>query len=201
MGALDGVRVGFAMTGSFCTFRDAFEQAQALVSMGAQLVPVMSAHAAGISTRCGSAEAHLRRLEEIAGRPVIRTIADAEPIGPKAMTDIMAVVPCTSNTAAKLALSITDTPVTMAVKSHLRRGAPVVLAVASNDALAGSLKQLGMLSNMKHYYFVPLRQDDTARKPTSLVADFTKVPDAVLAALEGRQLQPALPAPVGGSPA
>lgn len=189
---LDGIRVGFAMTGSFCTFREAFLQAERLAAMGAQLVPVMSDAAAGTSTRFGTAASQVQRLEEIAGRPVIRTIEDAEPIGPKAMTDIMAVVPCTSNTAAKLAMSITDTPVTMAVKSHLRRGAPVVLALASNDALAGSFKQLGMLSNMKHYYFVPLRQDDPEKKPTSLVADFSRVPDTVLAALHGRQLQPLL---------
>ncbi len=190
MKSLEGVRVGFAMTGSFCTFAQAFAQAEYLVSLGAQLVPVMSAHAAQISTRFGEAKAQRERLEQIAGRPVIMTIEDAEPIGPKRMTDVMAVVPCTSNTAAKLALSITDTPVTMAVKSHLRSGLPVVLAIASNDALAGSMKQIGLLANTKHYYFVPLRQDDAVHKPTSLVADFSQTAETIAAALEGRQLQP-----------
>lgn len=189
---LQGVRIGFAMTGSFCTFQNAFKQAEILVSCGAELLPIMSYHAAQISTRFGDAKQQLQRLEEIAGRKAICTIEDAEPIGPMQLTDVMAVVPCTSNTAAKLALSITDTPVTMAVKSHLRSGRPVVLAVASNDALAGSAKHIGMLGNFKNYYFVPLRQDDPQKKPTSLVADFSLVPDTIAAALEGRQFQPVL---------
>ena len=187
---LQGVRIGFAMTGSFCTFQHAFAQAEYLVSCGAQLLPIMSYHAAQTSTRFGDAKAQRERIEEIAGRKVICTIEDAEPIGPLQLTDVMAVVPCTSNTAAKLALSITDTPVTMAVKSHLRSGKPVVLAVASNDALAGSAKHLGMLANLKHYYFVPLRQDDAHKKPTSLVADFSKTADTIAAALQGGQIQP-----------
>ncbi len=189
---LQGVRIGFAMTGSFCTFERAFRQAEYLVSCGAELLPVMSYHAAQVSTRFGDAKAQRQRLEEIAGRKAICTIEDAEPIGPMQLTDVMAVVPCTSNTAAKLALSITDTPVTMAVKSHLRSGRPVVLAVASNDALAGSAKHIGMLGNFRNYYFVPLRQDDPQKKPTSLVADFSLVPDTIAAALEGRQFQPLL---------
>ncbi len=189
---LQDVRIGFAMTGSFCTFHHAFAQAEYLVSCGAQLVPIMSYHAAQISTRFGEAKAQRERLEQIAGRKAICTIEDAEPIGPMQLTDIMAVVPCTSNTAAKLALSITDGPVTMAVKSHLRSGRPVVLAVATNDALAGSAKHLGMLANLKHYYFVPLRQDDAQKKPTSLVADFSCTAETIAAALEGRQFQPVL---------
>lgn len=189
---LEGVRIGFAMTGSFCTFCYAFEQAEFLVSCGAKLIPIMSFHASQLSTRFGRAELQRERLEEIAGRHAICTIEDAEPIGPQRMTDIMAVVPCTSNTAAKLALGITDTPVTMAVKSHLRGGRPVVLALASNDAMAGSCKQIGLLANMKHYYFVPLRQDDPERKPTSLVADFERTADTIRDALNGRQFQPAL---------
>lgn len=189
---LKGVRIGFAVTGSFCTFAQAFAQAEYLTSLGAELVPIMSEHAARISTRFGEAEVQRERLEQIAGRKAILTIEDAEPIGPKAMTDIMAVVPCTSNTAAKLALSITDSTVTMAVKSHLRSGKPVVLAIASNDSLAGSMKHLGALANMKHYYFVPLRQDDAFKKPTSLVADFSLTAETIAAALEGRQYQPVL---------
>ncbi len=189
---LQGVRIGFAMTGSFCTFHHAFAQAEYLVSCGAQLLPIMSYNAAQISTRFGEAKAQRERLEQIAGRKAICTIEDAEPIGPMQLTDVMAVVPCTSNTASKLALSITDTPVTMAVKSHLRSGRPVVLAIASNDALAGSAKHLGMLANLKHYYFVPLRQDDAQKKPTSLVADFSCTAETIAAALEGRQFQPIL---------
>lgn len=189
---LSGKRIGFAVTGSFCTFTQAFSQAEYLASLGAQLIPIVSEHAAGISTRFGKASENLRLLEEICGRRAILTIEDAEPIGPKDMTDVMAVVPCTSNTAAKLALSITDAVVPMAVKSHLRGGKPVVLAVASNDSLAGSLKHLGALANMRHYYFVPLRQDDAERKPTSLVADFSRTADTIEAALDGRQIQPSV---------
>ncbi|MBR1529715.1 MAG: dipicolinate synthase subunit B [Oscillospiraceae bacterium] len=189
---LENVRIGFAMTGSFCTFRQAFAQAEYLVSCGAELIPVMSWNAAGISTRFGEAAEMRERLETIAGRKVICSIEDAEPIGPKRLTDIMLVEPCTSNTAAKLAWSITDTPVTMAVKSHLRSQRPVVLALASNDSLAGTLKNLGMLSNAKHYYFVPLRQDDAQKKPNSLVADFTRTADTLIHALNGIQVQPSV---------
>ena len=189
---LQGIRIGFAVTGSFCTFAQAFSQAEYLSSQGAQLIPIFSENAASISTRFGTAQAHVRRLEEICGRSAILTIEDAEPIGPKNLTDIMAVVPCTANTAAKLALSITDGVVTMAVKSHLRGGKPVVLALASNDALAGSLKNIGALANMRNYYFVPLRQDDAAKKPNSLVADFSRTAETIEAALDGIQLQPSV---------
>ena len=184
METLEGVRIGFAMTGSFCTFSKAFAAAEQLVSLGAELVPILSENAAGISTRFGTAQEMQERIETIAGRKAILTIEDAEPIGPKHLTDIMAVVPCTSNTAAKLAHSITDTSVTMAVKSHLRTGKPVVLAVASNDALAGSLKNLGLLANMRHYYLVPLQRDDPVRKPSSLVADFSQTTETILRALQ-----------------
>ncbi len=185
-----GLRIGYVMTGSFCTFEKSFEQAERLRSMGAELIPVMSEHAAGISTRFGSAEENVKRLSEICGREVITDIASAEPIGPKDMTDIMAVVPCTSNTAAKLSHSITDTAASMAVKSHLRSGKPVVLAIASNDSLFASAKNIGELFNRKNYYFVPMRQDDIVRKPGSLVAELSMVPEAIEAALKGIQLRP-----------
>ncbi len=187
---LDGVRVGFAVTGSFCTFAQAFAQAEYLTSLGAELIPIMSEHASTISTRFGEADEQRKRLEQICKRKAITTIEDAEPIGPKNMTDIMAVIPCTSNTASKLALSITDTAVTMAVKSHLRGGKPVVLGIASNDALAGSMKHLGMLANMRNYYFVPFRQDNAEKKPTSLVADFSLTAETISSALQGKQFQP-----------
>ena len=185
-----GLRVGYAMTGSFCTFAKSFEQAELLATEGADIIPVMSENAASISTRFGSAEENIRRLMKISGRDIITSIEDAEPIGPLDMTDIMVVAPCTSNTAAKLANGITDTAVTMAVKSHLRSGKPVLLAIASNDSLLGSAKNIGELFNRKNYYFVPMRQDDIIRKPASLVAEFSMLPEAVVSALNGIQLRP-----------
>ena len=187
---LEGLRIGYAMTGSFCTFEKSFEQAEALRNMGAELIPIMSENAAAMSTRFGTAEENVRRFETICGKGVISTIAGAEPIGPGAMTDIMVVAPCTSNTAAKLAASITDTAVTMAVKSHLRSGKPVLLAIASNDSLLGSAKNLGTLFNRKNYYFVPMLQDDCLKKPASLVTEFSMIPQAIGAAMQGIQLRP-----------
>lgn len=184
------LKIGYAVTGSFCTFEKSFKQAEILRKMGAELIPIMSENASSISTRFGSAEDNLKKFENICGCKVITTIADAEPIGPKSLTDIMIVAPCTSNTASKLANSITDSTVTMAVKSHLRSGKPVVLAIASNDSLMGSAKNLGILFNMKNYYFVPMRQDDYVKKPSSLVAEFSMIPQAVESALKGIQLRP-----------
>lgn len=190
--SLDGIRIGFCMTGSFCTFEKAFAAAQRLVSEGAQLIPVMSFNAASISTRFGTAKENIERLENIAGRKVICTIEEAEPIGPKKMCDVMVVAPCTSNTAAKLALGLTDTPATMAVKSHLRNARPVVIAISTNDALAGCAKNIGYLQNLRNYYFVPYAQDNYEKKPNSIVADLGLVSEAVQAALDGVQLQPIL---------
>lgn len=190
--SLDGIRIGFCMTGSFCTFEKAFAAAQRLVSEGAQLIPVMSFNAASISTRFGTAKENIERLENIAGRKVICTIEEAEPIGPKKMCDVMVVAPCTSNTAAKLALGLTDTPATMAVKSHLRNARPVVIAISTNDALAGCAKNIGYLQNLRNYYFLPYAQDNYEKKPNSIVADLGLVSEAVQAALDGVQLQPVL---------
>lgn len=185
-----GIRIGYVMTGSYCTFERSFRQAERLREMGAELVPVMSEKAASVSTRFGSGRDNISRLAEICGREVITDISAAEPIGPKDMTDILVVAPCTSNTAAKLAGGITDTAATMAVKSHLRSGKPVVLAIASNDSLLGSAKNIGELFNRKNYYFVPMLQDDIEKKPASLVAEFGLLPEAVDAALRGVQLRP-----------
>ena len=182
---LTGKRVGFAMTGSFCSFERCFRQAELLASKGAELIPIMSENATGISSRFGTGEDNTKRLAA-----VISDIAQAEPIGPKNMTDIMVVAPCTSNTAAKLASGITDTAVTMAVKSHLRSGKPVVLAIASNDSLLASAKNIGELFNRKNYFFVPMLQDDIIKKPASLVAQFELIPEAVLAAFNDIQLRP-----------
>lgn len=187
---LKGLKIGYALTGSFCTFEKSFRQAELLREYGGELIPIMSENASSISTRFGTAEENVNKLERICGRGVISSIADAEPIGPKAMTDIMVVAPCTSNTASKLAVSITDSAVTMAVKSHLRSGKPVVLAIASNDSLLGSAKNLGTLFNRKNYYFVPMLQDDCINKPASLVAEFSMIPEAIEAALRGVQLRP-----------
>lgn len=192
--ALKGLKIGYAMTGSFCTFERSFEQAVVLREAGAELIPIMSEKAWGTDTRFGEGRDHLSRLRYIAGREVITDVAVAEHIGPKSMTDLMIVAPCTSNTAAKLASGITDGTVTMAVKSHLRSGKPVLLAIASNDSLLGSAKNLGELFNRKSYYFVPMRQDDWINKPASLVAEFSLIPEAAEAAVNGIQLRPLITA-------
>ncbi len=189
---LEGKRIGFGLTGSFCTFEKAFKSAEALVTAGAEVYPLMSFNAGSISTRFGRAEDNRKRLEEICGRGIIDSIEQAEPIGPKKMFDILVIAPCTSNTLAKLAIGICDTPITMGVKSHLRTGRPVVLAVSTNDALSGSGKNIGMLHNYRNYYFVPYGQDNCIQKPNSAVADFEKLPETVAMALEGRQIQPQL---------
>lgn len=190
--SLEGIKIGVAMCGSFCTFSKAFEQMIKLKAAGAELTPIMSYHAATLDTRFGTAEENIMTAENICGRGVINTIPLAEPVGPKKMFDLLIVCPCTGNTMAKLAAGITDTPVTMAVKSHLRNGRPVLIATATNDALSASAKNIGALLNIKNIYFVPFKQDDFVKKPRSAVADFSMIPEAAKAALNGRQLQPIL---------
>lgn len=186
----DAVKIGFAMCGSFCTFSEAFKALEALVVSGCDITPVMSFSASQTDTRFGTANEHIQRLETLCKKPVIKTIADAEPIGPKKMFDILVVAPCTSNTLAKIVLGITDTPVTMAVKSHIRNLRPVVLAVATNDALSGSSKNIGMIRNYKNFYLAPVFQDDFINKPTSMIPDFEKLPETIELALKGQQIQP-----------
>ncbi len=183
-------RLGFAMCGSFCTFSHCFEALESLLDSGWDVIPIMSYNAYSIDTRFGIAAEHVKRLEGMCGREVIHTIEGAEPIGPKNMTDVMLVANCTGNTLAKLAMSITDTPVTMAVKSHLRGNKPVLLNIATNDALAGSAKNISMLMNYKNYYFVPMGQDDFVKKPASLIGDFSQIPMALMYAMENKQMQP-----------
>jgi len=190
--SLEGIKIGMAMCGSFCTFSKAFEQMIKLKAAGAELTPIMSYHAATLDTRFGTAEENIMTAENICGRGVINTIPLAEPVGPQKMFDLLIVCPCTGNTMAKLAAGITDTPVTMAVKSHLRNGRPVLIAAATNDALSASAKNIGALLNIKNIYFVPFKQDDFVKKPRSAVADFSMIPEAAKAALNGRQLQPIL---------
>lgn len=189
---LTNKRIGFAMCGSFCTFSRCFETLEKLLALGCEVVPIASFNAFSLDTRFGEAAEHMRRLENLCGRAVIHTIEAAEPIGPKKMTDVMLVANCTGNTLAKLTASITDTPVTMAVKSHIRNGRPVLLNIATNDALAGSAKNIFSLMNYKNYYFVPMKQDDYKGKPASLMGDFDRIPEALEHALSYRQMQPVL---------
>ena len=189
---MEPLNVGFALTGSFCTFRRALSVMHGLKEKGYNVIPIMSFHAATLDTRFGKAADFIGEIEEITGNKVIATLQDAEPIGPKKLLDILVIEPCTGNTLAKLALGIADTPVTMAAKSHLRNLRPVLIAISSNDALAGAAKNIAMLQNYKNVFFVPYTQDDPAQKPNSIVADFERTEDAIRAALEGKQLQPML---------
>ena len=188
--------LGFALCGSFCTFEKAVQQME-ILSRSYNILPIMSQNAYSTDTRFGKAREWVRQVEEIAGSPVIHTMVQAEPIGPKGLVDALAVAPCTGNTLSKIAAGITDTPVTMAVKSALRIGIPVVLCCATNDAMAASGPNLLRLLNTKNVYLVPLRQDDPVKKPVSLVADFSLLPQTIGLALEGRQLQPVLLPPQG----
>ena len=185
------MNIGFAMCGSFCTFANVFPVMQALAKEHT-LYPIFSNSAFTIDSRFGTAQEHIRLAEEICGRKCIQTIPEAEPIGPKKLLDALVIAPCTGNTLAKLAHSIADGPVTMAAKSHLRNGRPVILAIASNDALAGAAENIGKLMARKHYYFVPFGQDDPHNKPISMIADYKQIPQTLQEALAGRQLQPIL---------
>jgi dipicolinate synthase subunit B len=156
------------------------------------VIPIFSKNACTIDSRFGTAQEHIEKATKICGREPIYTIAQAEPIGPKKLLDILVIAPCTGNTLAKLAHSIADSPVTMAAKSHLRNGRPILLAVSTNDGLAGAAENIGKLLARKNYFFVPFGQDDPLGKPTSLVADFSKIPESLALAAEGRQIQPIL---------
>ena len=184
--------LGFAMCGSFCTFDAVLTQLEAMRAEFPKIIPIMSTISYETDTRFGTAEDFRARLEAACGQPVIHTIAQAEPIGPKKLLDVLVIAPCTGNTLAKLANGIADTPVTLAAKAHLRNERPVVLAVSTNDALAGNAANIGVLLNRKHYYFVPFRQDSPQKKPRSMVADFSKLTDTVCHALQGEQIQPIL---------
>ena len=185
------MEIGFALCGSFCTFHQVFPIMEQL-AVTHRVIPIFSFAAASIDSRFGLAAEHLQKAEEICGRKPMQTIYEAEPIGPKKLLDALIIAPCTGNTLAKLAHSIADTPVTMAAKSHLRNGRPVIVAISTNDALAGAAENIGKLMARKHYYFVPFRQDDAFGKPTSIVADFEKIPQTLDAAVNGQQIQPLL---------
>lgn len=183
--------VGFALCGSFCTFASVFPVMESLAKSHT-VVPIFSQIAATTDSRFGTAQAHLSRAEAICGRKPILTIEAAEPIGPKKLLDALIIAPCTGNTLSKLAHSVADTPVTMAAKSHLRNGRPVIVAVSTNDALCGAAENIGKLLARKNYYFVPFGQDDPVQKPTSMVADFKMIPETLDAAIAGHQIQPIL---------
>ena len=185
------MNIGFAMCGSFCTYSQIFPMLE-LLSRDYSITPIFSYSAGTIDSRFGGAQEHLHKAEEICGTKVLCSIDAVEPIGPKKLLDALIIAPCTGNTLAKLAHSIADTPVTMAVKSHLRNGRPVIVAISTNDALAGAAENIGKLLARKHYYFVPFGQDDAAKKPTSIVADFSKIPQTLELALAGQQIQPIL---------
>ena len=185
------MNVGFALCGSFCTYQQIFPIMESL-SKQHQVIPIFSFAAGSVDSRFGTALAHLQIAREICNYEPIQTMEAAEPIGPKHMLDALIIAPCTGNTLAKLAHSIADTSVTMAAKSHLRNGRPVIVAVSTNDGLAGAAENIGKLLGKKHYYFVPFGQDDCNGKPTSLVADFAQIPRTLEEALQSKQLQPVL---------
>lgn len=185
-------RIGFALCGSFCTLKKMTDQLERLAEIGYDLTPIMSENTYTTDTRFGKAEEFVQRVESICGKPVLHRISEVEPIGPKKLLDLLVIAPCTGNTLAKLANGISDSAVSLAAKAHLRNERPVLVAVSSNDALSGNARNLGTLMNTKNYFFVPFGQDDAVKKPTSLVAKTEMIPEAVKAALEGKQIQPIL---------
>ena len=189
---MNGVKIAFCITGSFCTFKKILLPLKALVEQGATVQPFFSDTVYNTDTRFYKATDFVRDVEQICGKKVLFTIPEAEPIGPKNLFDITVVAPCTGNTLSKIAQGVTDTAPTMAVKATLRNANPVVLAVSTNDGLANNAKNIGALLNQRHIYFVPFGQDDPIEKPTSLVAHMALLPDTIISALQGKQIQPLL---------
>lgn len=183
--------IGFAMCGSFCTYAEVFPIME-LLARDYRIIPIFSGAAGTIDSRFGSANEHVQLAGELCGCPPLLTIEQVEPIGPKKLLDALIIAPCTGNTLAKLSHGIADTAVTMAAKSHLRNGRPVILAISTNDGLAAAAENIGRLLARKHYYFVPFGQDDPKSKATSLIADFSKIPETLEEALARRQVQPIL---------
>lgn len=184
-------RMGLALCGSYCTYEKLFAAAEKLRDKY-ELIPIMSETAATTDSRFGAASQHIKRLEELCGNRLIKSIAEAEPLGPQIPLDALIIAPCTGNTLAKLAHGVTDSAVTMAAKAHLRNGKPLIIAFSTNDGLSGSAENIGRLLNRKNVYFVPFGQDDPVKKPRSLQADFTLIGETVEAALQGLQIQPIL---------
>ena len=189
---LKGKKIGVALTGSFCTYEKAFAQLRKLKEEGAELVTIFSNASQTIDSRFGSPEDFMKEAEEITGSRPLLTISQAEPIGPKSLLDLLIILPCTGNTAAKLANGITDSPVLMAAKAHLRNEKPLLISISTNDALGMNMKNIGILLNVKHIFFVPFGQDAPEKKPNSMIARTEMLIPAAEAALEERQYQPVI---------
>lgn len=189
---MEKIKVGFAITGSFCTHEKILKILKDLVEKGYDILPIFSYSVKNTDTRFGTAKDFYEKVVEITGKTPVDTIVGAEPIGPKNMIDILVVAPCTGNTLSKLANAITDTPPTMVAKAHLRNNKPLVVAVSSNDALGLNMKNLATLMSTKNIYFVPFGQDDAIKKPKSLIADYDLVEKTILYALKQEQIQPIL---------
>lgn len=189
---LKGLKVGFVLTGSHCTLGQIFKEIEKIIAEGAEVYPVVSSSVFSTDTRFGKAADWCSKLEEMTKKPLIKTIVEAEPIGPGKLFDILVVAPCTGNTLAKLANGITDSPALMAIKAHLRNGLPVVIAVSTNDGLGFNAKNIALLLNAKNIYMVPFGQDNPQAKPNSLVAKMDKIIDTIIYALQGKQIQPVL---------
>ena len=189
---LNNLKIGFALTGSFCTFKHTIPQIKKIVEEGGIVIPIMSRNAYNMDTKFGTAQEFIKEIEEITNKEIIHTIQGAEPIGPKGLTDILIIAPATGNTIGKLANGITDDVGTMATKSHLRNNNPVVIAISTNDGLAGSAENIGKLLNRNNYFFVPFRQDNPITKPRSLVFDPKYIIPTLEKALEKEQVQPIL---------
>ena len=189
---LAGKNIGYALTGSFCTFRATIQEMENLVKIGAQVFPIMSFNSYRLDTKFGKAQDFIEEIEELTGHKIIHTIPAAEPIGPQKMFDVLIVAPCSGNTIAKLANYIIDTPVTMAVKSLLRINRPIVLGISTNNGLSGAAENIGKLLNRRDYYFVPFKQDNPITKPRSIVCDFRYIQKTLEYALEGEQIGPIL---------
>ena len=189
--------IGIGFTGSFCTYEKIFTALEELKKTGASLLPVFSLNASQLNSRFGTSSSFLERARELTGKEPITTIPGAEPIGPKGLMDILVIAPCTGNTLSKLANGISDTPVLMAAKSHLRNNKPLVISLSTNDALGMNLKNIGILLNTKNIYFVPFGQDNYKAKPNSMVAHVNLLPDTIARALSGKQIQPVIQSPHG----
>lgn len=188
----ENLKIGFILTGSFCTFNKVIPVIKELKEMGADILPIMSYNAYNLDTKFGKANDFINEIETITSKKIIHTIQDAEPIGPKGLTDIMIIAPCTGNTIAKLANDIIDTPATMAAKSHLRNNKPLIIAISTNNGLSGNAENIGKLLNRTNYYFVPFKQDNPITKPRSLVFDFSYIPRTIEYALKKEQISPIL---------
>ena len=189
---LEGKKIGFVFTGSFCTFRKTIEQLTKIIKLNAKVIPIMSEHSYSMDTKFGKAEDFIKEIEDITNEKVLHTIQDVEVLGPKDMLDILVVAPATGNTIAKLSNDIIDGTATMAVKSHLRREKPVVIAISTNNGLSGAAENIGKLLNRKHYFFVPFKQDNPITKPRSIVFDPEYLVSTIELALDNEQIQPLL---------